>query len=99
MSLNRRDHISNSDLYGDLPKVPDKVACRRLGLAGYCQRHEELLAYHPVLWVPTHSKRRPERSLTTFVDTLKRDVGAPNTADLATCMTNVITELQGVQLD
>ena len=55
-------------------------------LAVHCQRYEELPAHHRlVLWKPTHGKRRPGRPSTTFVDTLKRDVG---TAKLAACMTN-----------
>ena len=74
LNVNWRDHISNSDLYGDLPKVSYKVAWSRLGLAGNCQRHEELPAHHLVLWEPTHGKRRPGRPSTTFVDTLKTDV-------------------------
>ena len=87
LNVNWRDHICNNDLYGDLPKVSDKVAWRRLGLAGHCQRHEELPAYHLVLWEPTHGKRRSGRPSTIFVDTLKRDVGAANTAELAACVT------------
>ena len=83
LNVKWRDHISNSDLYEDLPKISDKVAWRRLGIAGHCQRHEELPAHHLVLWEPTHGKRRPGRPSTTFVDTLKRDVGTANTAELA----------------
>ena len=75
-------------IFGDLPKVSDKVACRRLGVAGHCQRHEELSAHHTVLWEPTHGKHRPGRTSTIFVETLKRDVGVVNTAELAACMTN-----------
>ena len=77
-------------LYRDLPKakVSDRVAWRRLGLAGNCQGHEELPMYHLILWETTHSKRRPGRPSITFVDTLKRDVGVANTAEPAACMTN-----------
>ena len=32
-------------VHGYLPKVSDKVAWRRLRIAGRCQRHEELPAY------------------------------------------------------
>ena len=88
LNVHWRDHISNSDLYGDLSKVSDKVAWRSLGLAGRCQGHEELPVHHRVLWEPTNGKSRPGRSSTTFVNTLKRDVGAANTAELAACTMN-----------
>ena len=87
--VNWRNHISNSDLYGDLPKVLDKVAWRRLGLAGHCQRHEKLPAYHLVLREPIHVKCRPGRPSTTFLDILKRDVEPANTAKLAAYMMNL----------
>ena len=86
LNVNWCDHIStNSDLYhiyGDLPKVSDKVAWRRVALAGYCQRRKELPAHHLVLWEPTHGKRRPGRLTTTFEDTFERDVGGPTLPSL-----------------
>ena len=88
IDVNWRDHTSNSDLYGDFPKVSDKVTWRRLRLTGHCQRHEEILAHHLVLWKAIHGKRRPGRPSTLFVDTLKREIRAANTAELAACMMN-----------
>ena len=72
----------HSDLYGDLSKISEKGARRRLGLTGHSQIHVELPAYHFVLWEPTHSKCCPGRLLLAFVDTLKRDIGVANTAEL-----------------
>ena len=69
-------------------KVSHKVAWRGLGLAGHCQRHEELPAHHLVLWEPTHGNCSPGRRSTIFLDTLKRDIGMANTAELAACMIN-----------
>ena len=37
-------HIRNSELYGNIPLVTDKIASRRLKLAGHCYRHPELSA-------------------------------------------------------
>ena len=43
-------HIPNTDLYLDLPKVGDKVAARRMNLVEYCIRHPELPAEKVLLW-------------------------------------------------
>jgi len=37
-------HVPNSELYDNLPKVGDKVSARRMGLVGHCSRHPELPA-------------------------------------------------------
>jgi len=51
-------HTPNEQLYGDLPKLSDKIAARRLQLAGHCHRHPELPAQKLILWEPTHGQRR-----------------------------------------
>ncbi len=39
-------HTSNAELYGELPPVGNKIAARRMELAGHCYRHPELSAHH-----------------------------------------------------
>ena len=34
-----KDHITNKDLYGNLPKLSTKIRERRMKLAGHCSRH------------------------------------------------------------
>ena len=79
-------HMSNETLYGKLPALSDKIAARRLRLAGHCQRHPELSASKVVLWEPTHGHRGRGRPKTNYIDTLKRDTGAENSAELAALM-------------
>ena len=79
-------HTSNEQLYGKLPVLSDKIAARRLQLAGHCFRHPELSTQKVVLWEPTHGQRSRGRPRTTFVDTLKRDTGATSTSELASLM-------------
>ena len=50
-------HSTIEEIYGDLPCVCDKIASRRIQLAGYCYRHPELSAQRLVLWDPTHDVR------------------------------------------
>ena len=65
-----RDRIRNDILYGNLPKLSDKIKSRRLKLAGHCIRHPELLACNLVRWEPEaqrgEAKRgRPKQTLTS----------------------------------
>ena len=80
------EHVTNEVLYGKLPALSDKIAARRLRLAGHCQRHPELSANKVVLWEPTHGRRNRGRPKTSFIDTLKRDTGAADSAELAALM-------------
>ena len=52
-------------------------------LTGHCYRHPELSTQRLVLWQPTHGKQNRGRPRMNFVDTLKRDVGVTDTAELA----------------
>ena len=82
------DRISNDILYGNLPKLSDKIKSRRLKLAGHCIRHPELLACDLVTWEPEaqrgEAKRgRPKQS---YLSTLIRDVGTKPKEELRTLM-------------
>ena len=54
LNVDQNIHITNKDLYGQLPRLSKKVAARRMRLAGHCHRHRELPASRLVLWEPTH---------------------------------------------
>ena len=79
-------HTPNEILYGKLPKVSDKIASRRMQLAGHCFRHPELCAQPLILWEPKHGHRGRGRPKATFLDTLKHDTGAGDASELATLM-------------
>ena len=50
-------HVTNEKLYGKLPPVSNKIASRRLQLAGHCFRHSELSTQKLILWEPSHGHR------------------------------------------
>ena len=52
LNVDWRDHVSNKTLYGMLPRISQKIAYRRMGMAGHCCRHPELPASRLVLWEP-----------------------------------------------
>ena len=70
-----RDHITNETLYGDLPKVTDKIRNRRLKLTGHCLRHPGEMAHNLVLWTPYQGTRKRGKPPKTFVQLLEKDTG------------------------
>ena len=90
LNVHWSDRVTNESLYGKLPRLSDKVAARRLRLAGHCQRHPELGAHRLILWEPTHGQRGRGRPKMTYVDLLKSDTGASTTGELAALMNDRI---------
>ena len=88
LNISWQDFVTNEELYGNLPRLSDKVAWRRLGLVGHCFRNNNLLASRLILWEPSHGHRARGRPPSTFVNTLKRDVGAADSTELKTCLTD-----------
>ena len=87
LDVSWQSYTPNEVLYASLPRVSDKIAWRRLGLAGHCFRHSSLTG-DLILWEPRHGLRSRGRPPSTFVNTLKRDVGAVDSSELASCMAN-----------
>ena len=44
------DHITNKELYGDLPKITKRISQRRLQFAGHCKRSEGKIISNLVTW-------------------------------------------------
>ena len=86
LNIDPATHMTNEDLYLELPKLSKKIQSRRLGLAGHCHRHKELAVQRLVLWEPTHGTRRRGRQQLTYVDNLKRDTGLRTVGEIGTCM-------------
>ena len=86
LNIHWSSHTTNGELYGHLSPLSDKIASRRMQLAGHCHRHPELSAHKLVLWQPTHGKTKRGRPRNNFVDTLKRDAGTADTNELSSLM-------------
>ena len=93
LNISKTAHATNKSLYGGMPRVSQRIAARRMKLAGHCQRHQELPAGRLVLWEPTHGHRSRGRPAPTYVDLLKDDVlpkddaGTPGTRQTRTRQT------------
>ena len=79
-------HLTNDELYQELPRVSEKVAQRRLRLAGHCIRHKEEVASDLVLWEPTEGQPGRGRRQKSYIDNLLEDTGTDNAAELRTLM-------------
>ncbi|XP_066285750.1 uncharacterized protein [Branchiostoma lanceolatum] len=58
LNVTWEDRMTNSVLYGDLPRLSQKIRHRRMALAGHCVRHTELTASQLILWEPTEGRRK-----------------------------------------
>ena len=86
LNVSWRDHQTNEQLYGELPKVTSKIQKRRMRLAGHCIRHSEEIAHQLVLWEPTEGKRSRGRRKINYIDNLLNDADANNTSELRMVM-------------
>ena len=80
------EHLTNRELYGNLPKVTDKIRERRLELAGHCVRHSEEVASNLVLWQPSQGKPNRGRKRKTYLDNLMNDTNMESVDDLRSLM-------------
>ena len=70
LNISWKAHVTNEQLYGDLPKASDKIKKRRLQFAGHCLRSSGQVVSDLVLWKPVHGKRGAGRPIMTYVDLL-----------------------------
>ena len=94
LNVSWEDHMRNIELYGDLPRLSDKIRERRMGFAAHCLRHPELPAGALVLWEPDRVNGRVSKR-DTYIDNLKRDVGLPKTKETTGELQNLM-ENEGV---
>ena len=64
LNVDWRDHVTNEDLYGDLPRLSAKLRRKRLQFAGHCYRAKDEAVSRTVLWFP----------FKTYVDLLSEDI-------------------------
>ena len=67
LNVSWRQHLTNRQLYGNLPPVTSVIQVRRLQFAGHCYRSKNEVANRVILWEPRHGRRsrgRPAKSYT-----------------------------------
>ena len=93
MALNTswRQHITNKELYGDLPKLSERIREALLRIAGHCLRHPEEETSKVVLWQPARGTTNCRRRYFTFIDNLKKDTGLESVSEIKTAMMDKAT--------
>ena len=86
LNVSWRQHLTNEELYGNLPKISDKIREKRLRLAGHCVRHPEEEASKLIIWETQEGKRRRGRRQVTYIDNIKADTGLETTDEVFTAM-------------
>ena len=70
-----KEHKTNKELYGNLPKVTEALKIRRLRFIGHSWRRKDEVISEILLWEPKHGTRKRGRPTTTYVDQLRNDTG------------------------
>ena len=70
-----RDHPTNKELYGNIPKISSSIRQQRMRFAGHCWRSKKELIADVLLWNPKHGKRSQGRPRKTYIDQLLDDTG------------------------
>jgi len=98
LGISWKQKLTNIQLYRELPKVTNKIAERRMKLAGHCIRHPELSASTLVLWKPTKGTPNPGKPAITYIDNLCDDLGVEDEEEIKTKMNDRVQwrELSGL---
>ena len=67
LNISLRDHISNKELYGDLPPVSTSLQICRLKFIAHCWRSKNETVSPLLLWDPKPGSRSRERPATIFI--------------------------------
>ena len=86
LNINWSQHITNEELYGNLPKISKVLKVRRLRFAGHCWRSNETAA-QLLLWKPKHGQKQPGRPKMDFATLLSKDSGL-SIKEMKTAMNN-----------
>ena len=74
LNVSWKQHMTNEELYGNLPKISHRIQIRRTRFAGHCFRSEEPVS-KMILWAPKHGYKKPGRPALTYIDIIKKDTG------------------------
>ena len=71
-NIHWKQHITNVELYGDLPKITQQTRDRRTRFASHCSRSMECVS-KLVHWTPKHGIKKRGRPALNYVDVITQD--------------------------
>ena len=80
-------HMTNAELYGEIPRVSTTLSKRRLQFAGHCYRRFDQPVHSAIFYNPTGVFRQGGHVRLNFVKELMRDTGMTE-RELPTVMAN-----------
>ena len=81
-----RDHLTNEQLYGDIPKISKSIRMKRLRFAGHCWRSKYELASDMILSQPQHGNRSRGRPSKTYIYQMRDDTDLLTIDEIKTAM-------------
>ena len=91
LNISWREHITNRELYGELPKLSERIREACLRIADHCMRHPEEETSKVVLWQPARGTTNRGRRHCTFIDNRKKDTGLESVSEIKTAMMDKTT--------
>ena len=73
LNISWRSHVSNQELYGDIPKLSSTIRQRRMRFAGHCSRASSQPISKLLFWTPSQGKRGRGAGIKTYHKQLKED--------------------------
>ena len=81
-----RYHLTNEQLYGNIPKISKSIRIQRMTFAGHCWRSKYEVASDLILWQPQNGNRSRGRPAKTCIDQLRDDTDLLTTDEIKTAM-------------
>ena len=76
LNVSWRQHLTNRQLYGNLPPVSSVIQVRRLQFAGHCYRSKNEVVNRVILWEPSHGRRSKGRPTKSYINILAAETSA-----------------------
>ena len=86
LNISWRDHVSNRELYGNIPLLSSTIRQRRLRFAGHCFRAENQPVTNLLFWSPNQGKRGQGNSFKTYLKQIREDTNLLNENEIKAIM-------------
>ena len=75
LNVSWRDHVSNKELYGDLPLLSSTIRQRRMRFTGHCARAENQPVTDLLFWSPPQGRKCQGAGFKTYPKQIREDTG------------------------